>query len=98
MNCDSCYIHVHRGTIFGAVAINCSKYILVLIVYPLLCENHFQACNWYADCDGFVSDKSVICVYGECKTDIPCNKDADCAFWGKSISEDISPMHGMQLK
>lgn len=41
----------------------------------------------YLDCDEYGRGESVMCVAGKCKTKVPCNKDDDCAFYGKPTTD-----------
>lgn len=57
-----------------------------------ICFNSFMSflllfqCTSYLDCDGYGKGEFVMCVNGQCKPNVPCNKDDDCAFYGKSTT------------
>ena len=46
-------------------------------------------CQAYKDCSEYYLNNSMLCVYGQCRSSIPCNKDNDCAFYGMMTT--ISP-------
>lgn len=43
----------------------------------------YLQCHTYEQCQGYGQGRPVLCFSGECRYRVPCNKDNDCAFYGK---------------